>query len=102
MKISTSFRQLWLGELPLHEAFWRWLVTYGLILNLGATMIGLTLVLAEVPIILAAIVHFLPLPYTLFAAAGAWRSASRYKGSPVHATAAKAAIVLLFVFLLII
>jgi hypothetical protein len=100
MNTAVSLKQLWLGQLSLREAFWRWLITYDLILNLAATIIALTLVLAEAPIILAAVVHFLPLPYSLFAATGAWRSADRYKGNPFHATAAKAAIVIWVVFLL--
>ncbi len=100
MNTTISLKQLWLGQLPLREAFWRWLITYDLILNLFATMVALTLVLAEVPIILAAAVHFLPLPYSLFAATGTWRSADRFEGNPFHATAAKAIIVIWVVFLL--
>ena len=93
MKIATSFRQLWLGELPLHEAFWRYAITYDLVLNIAATLGALTLVLTEAPIAVAAIVHVLPLPYSLFAATGAWRSADRYTGNPVHATMAKLALI---------
>jgi hypothetical protein len=89
MKITTAFRQLWRGELPLHEAFWRYAITYDLILNLACTLGALTLVLAEAPIALAAVIHFLPLPYSLLAAIGTWRSADRYEGNPFHAAAAK-------------
>ncbi|MDP1701082.1 MAG: hypothetical protein Q8L53_09040 [Aestuariivirga sp.] len=100
MNTTNSLKQLWLGQLPLREAFWRWLITYDLILNLFATIAALTLVLAEAPIILAAAVHFLPLPYSFFAATGAWRSANRYEGNPLHATGAKAIIVMWVVILL--
>ena len=100
MNTTISLKQLWLGQLPLREAFWRWLITYDLILNLVATMAALTLVLAEAHIVLAAVVHFLPLPYSLFAATGTWRSADRFEGNPFHATAAKAIIVIWVVFLL--
>lgn len=102
MNTALALKQLWLGQLPLQEAFWRWLITYDLILNLVATMAALTLVLTEAPIILAAVVHFLPLPYSLFAATGAWRSADRFEGNPLLATAAKAIIVIWVVFLLFI
>jgi hypothetical protein len=98
--MTISLKQLWLGQLPLREAFWRWLITYDLILNLVATLAALTIVLAEAPIVLAVVVHFLPLPYSLLAGTGAWRSADRYKGNPLHATAAKAAVVIWVVFLL--
>jgi hypothetical protein len=94
MSVPISLKQLWLGQLPLQEAFWRWLITYDLILNLAATITALTLVLAEAPIFVAAIVHFLPLPYSLFAAMGTWRSADRYEGNPANATAAKLAIII--------
>ena len=94
MKVYTSLKQLWLGQLPLPEAFWRYAITYDLILNLAATTTALTLVLAEAPIILAAIVHFMPLPYSLFAATGTWRSADRYKGNPSLASTAKIAIII--------
>ncbi len=94
MKVFASLKALWLGQLPLQEAFWRYTITYDLILNLAATMAALTLVLTEAPIILAAIVHFLPLPYSLFAATGTWRSADRYEGNPSLASTAKIAIII--------
>ena len=94
MTVILSLKQLWLGQLPLREAFWRYAITYDLILNLAATMAALTIILAEAPIILAAIVHFLPLPYSLFAATGTWRSADRYDGNPSFANAVKVVIIL--------
>lgn len=100
MNAAHSLKQLWLGQLPLHEAFWRWLITYGLVLNLVATMIALSLVLAEVSIIVVAIIHFLPLPYSFLAATGTWRSADRYQGNPLHPAAAKAVIVIWVLILL--
>lgn len=93
MNAFVSLRQLWLGQLPLREAFWRWFITYDLILNLVAIMIVLTLIFAEVSIVVAAIIHFLHLPYSLFAATGVWRSAGRYEGNPFYATAAKIGII---------
>jgi hypothetical protein len=101
MKISTAFRQLWLGELPLHEAFWRFAITYDLLLNIAATLGALTLVLAETPIAFAADIHFLPLPYSLFAAIGTWRSADRYSGNPIHATIAKIVLIIWLGFWLV-
>jgi hypothetical protein len=98
MTLYASLKRLWLGQLPLREAFWRYAITYDLILNLAATLAALTLILRDASIILAVIVHFLPLPYSLFAATGTWRSADRYDGNPFHATAAKAVIVIWIVF----
>ena len=98
MTLCASLKRLWLGQLSLREAFWRYAITYDLILNLAATLAALTLILRDASMILAVIVHFLPLPYSLFAAAGTWRSADRYDGNPFHATAAKAVIVIWIVF----
>lgn len=100
MNAANSLKQLWLGQLPLHEAFWRWLITYGLALNLVATMMALALAVAEVSIIVVAIIHFLPLPYSLLAATGTWRSTGRYQGNPLHPAAAKAIIVIWVLILL--
>jgi hypothetical protein len=94
MTLYASLKQLWLGQLPLREAFWRYAITYDLILNLAATLAALTLILRDAPITLAVIIHFLPLPYSLFAATGTWRSADRYDGNPSFANAAKAAIII--------
>ncbi len=101
MMPAFSLKQLWDGQLPLAEAFWRYAITYDLILNIAATIAALALVLAGAPIVLAAIAHFLPLPYSLFAATGAWRSADRYQGNPLHATLAKLALVAWIVFWLV-
>ena len=95
MKISMSFKQLGLGELSLHEAFWRYAITYAFVLNLAASFATLMFILAEAPIAFAIIAHFLPFPYSLFAAIGAWRSADRYAGHPFHAATAK---IVLFVW----
>ena len=94
MKVFTSFKQLWRGQLPLPEAFWRYLITYDLILNLMATTASLTTILAGAPIALALVLHLLPVPYSLFAATGAWRSADRFEGNPSLANAAKIAIII--------
>ena len=101
MRVSTSFTKLWLGQLPLSEAFWRYAITYDLVLNLASTIIALTLVLYDAPIAFAAIVHLLPLPYSIYAATGAWRSADRYNGNPLHAVAAKLLLILWIGFWLI-
>lgn len=93
MTLYASLRALWLGQLPLREAFWRYAITYDLMLNLAATLAALTLYLRDVPA-LAVVIHFLPLPYSFFAATGAWRSADRYEGNPYYASAAKAIIIM--------
>jgi hypothetical protein len=101
MNAAISLKQLWLGQLPLREAFWRYAITYDLVLNIAATIAALAFILSDTPIAIAVIVHFLPLPYSLFAATGAWRSANSYQGNSFHVTAAKFALILWIGFWLI-
>jgi hypothetical protein len=84
-----SLKKLWRGDLPLPLAFWRYLITYGFALNLGATILALAVLLARGPVVLAVIAHLLPFPYIALAAVGTWRSASRFNGNPNLATGAK-------------
>ncbi|MDP9137730.1 MAG: hypothetical protein M3N38_06090 [Pseudomonadota bacterium] len=83
---------LWHGRLPLHVAFWRHAVGYGLALNLVTTGAMLILIVLDLPIALALLVHFLPVPYLVLAACGVWRSADRFHGAPATAQAAKLAV----------
>lgn len=101
MKLPRPLQQLWLGQQPLPVAFWRFLVTYDLALNLAATLASLTVVLAQGPIALAAVLHLLPVPYSALAATGTWRSANRYTGNPDFATAAKIMSVLWFTAMIV-
>jgi len=71
-------RALWRGELPLEVAFWHYAIYYGLIVNLAFSTIALVLFLNDAPIALVAAVHLLPVPYSVLAAVGVWRSARRH------------------------
>jgi hypothetical protein len=101
MKLPVPLQRLWLGEQPLPIAFWRYLVTYDLALNVGATLASLSVVLAQGPIALAAFLHLLPVPYSVLAATGTWRSANRHKGNPAFANAAKVVAILWLVVMLV-
>ena len=87
-----QLKDLWFGRLPLHVAFWRHAVGYGLALNIVTTGAMLVLMALEVPVGLALAVHFLPVPYLILAACGVWRSADRFPGSSTLAQAAKASV----------
>ena len=101
MQPFTSLRRLWLGQLPLPEAFWRYSIIYDLVLNLVGTLIALALFVNAAPIALAVMFHLLPLPYSLYALTGTWRSADRYEGERFYANAAKVALVIWLGFWLI-
>ena len=76
-----KLRALWRGELPLEVAFWHYAIYYGLILNLAASTISIVLLLNDAPFALVVLAHLIPLPYSVLAAFGVWRSARRYGGS---------------------
>ena len=78
--MTDNLRSLWRGRLPLEVAFWHYAIYYGLIVNVIATTVAIGLVLADVSIVLALVVHLLPVPYAAMTAFGVWRSARRYEG----------------------
>jgi hypothetical protein len=74
---AASLGALWRGELPVTVAFWRYLVIYGLFINLAGSLAMLLAFAASVPAGVAILLHFLPLPYNALAAIGVWRSSGR-------------------------
>lgn len=89
MLAMQELKALWRGELPLEIAFWRYAIFYGLALNVIATAGFLILVVLDVPIAVAVIVHLLPVPYSIATMVGVWRSADRYAGRRKMATYAR-------------
>ena len=75
--ILQQLKELWRGRLPLGVAFWHYAIYYGLIVNVIATTISVVLLLADAPIVLALVVHVVPLPYSVVTVFGVWRSADR-------------------------
>lgn len=80
--------------MPLPRAFWDYAVLGGFAINFAATVGSLALVVAEYPAPLALAVHLAPLPYTVLTLVGVWRSTLRYAGPPLWARAARGAIVI--------
>lgn len=95
-------KELWLGRLPLEIAFWTYAIVYGLALNAVATGAALVLIVLDVPIAIAIVVHLLPVPYSVLATCGVWRSADRYPGRQTVASAAKASVIAWFCLWLVI
>jgi len=93
-----KLKLLWLGYLPLEIAFWHYAIFYGLVFNIIATAVALVLIVLEAPIALAIIVHLLPVPYSVVAMAGVWRSADRYHGQSNLATLARIGVLAWFCF----
>lgn len=96
--ILQRLKELWRGELPLEVAFWHYAIFYGLIFNIVATAAALFLVVLDVPIALAIVVHLLPVPYSIIVMTGVWRSADRYAGRRDMATYARIGVLAWFCF----
>ncbi|MBK7047710.1 MAG: hypothetical protein IPI48_02860 [bacterium] len=79
MKLVRQLRDLWAGRLPLQETLWSWGLFRGLLLNVGCTLVSMWiwLVYDTGPVAAVALgIHFLPVPYNVVFAVGAWRSAA--------------------------
>ena len=75
--------RLWRGEEPLGRAFWLYAAVYGTLANTITTIGMFAAVVANAPVWLAVLIHFLATPYNLFAVVAVWRSAGHYRG-PHH------------------
>ena len=67
------FSRRWRADVPMRLLFWRDLVMVGTLINLLFTGVALAMAASDLPIALAAAVHFAPLPYNLFLVAAVWR-----------------------------
>jgi hypothetical protein len=95
----TRLRALWLGELPLDEAFWTWAIGVGLLVNLTTSALFLALISADRPWEALFVGYALSVPYNVVAAVGVWRSAARYRGHPAHAALARVVTLVLMLLL---
>ena len=84
-----KLRSLWSGELALGDAFWTWVVTVGLLVNLVTTVLFLVLILQDLPLVALIAGYGVSVPYNIVATVGVWRSAARYDGPAHHADLAR-------------
>lgn len=63
--------------MPLRRLFWRDMLGVGTLVNLAATFVSLMAAAQGAPIVLAAALHFAPMPYNLFLFAALWRLRER-------------------------
>ncbi len=95
-----KLRALWSGDLPLGEAFWTWVVTIGVPLNLTTSLAFLLLISADMPWAALLAGYVLSVPYNVLVLVGVWRSAGRYEGEqPRNADLARLATVALLLVL---
>lgn len=75
--VLSFLARRWRGEVPVLTLFWRDTLLVGSIVNVLATFVALAIVSQDGPAGLAAVLHFLPLPYNLFLVAALWRAPER-------------------------
>jgi hypothetical protein len=94
-----KLRALWLGKLPLGEAFWTWAIGIGLPVNLITSVLFLALIAADRPWAALFVGYGLSVPYNVLAGVGVWRSAARYEGPAGHAELARIVTVVVLLLL---
>jgi hypothetical protein len=95
----AKLRSLWLGELPLVEAFWTWAIGIGLLVNVTTSVLFLALITADRPWAALFVGYVLSVPYNVLAAVGVWRSAAHYQGHGGHAELARIVTVVVMLLL---
>ncbi len=95
----ANLRALWLGELPLSDAFWTWAVTIGLLVNVTTSVLFLTMIAYDRPWAALLCGYALSVPYNLLVTVGVWRSAGRYQGPASHADLARLGTLILMLLL---
>jgi hypothetical protein len=81
------------GRLPLARAFWVYAILYGTIANLAASVAALAAQVAETPDLVAIALFLSPIPYTLIAVVGVWRSAENDASAGRLSSTARVAVV---------
>jgi hypothetical protein len=103
----SRLKALWQGRLPLDEAFWRYAIFWGLLINVTATFAAAGFAVQvdaadSGPGLFsyaAIAAHLLPFPFNLAILVGVWRSAGNAPGRPVAAVAARTFVTLWATFL---
>lgn len=88
-----------MGDLPLGDAFWTWVVFGGLLVNISSSGLFLVLITLDLPWLALIAGYGLSVPYNLAVMVGVWRSADRYDGPALHANLARGASAALLIVL---
>jgi hypothetical protein len=94
-----KLRALWMGDLPLADAFWMWAVIGGLLVNISTSLLFLMLIMLDQPWLALIVGYVFSVPYNVLVTVGVWRSAERHDGPRLHADLARWATVILMIVL---
>jgi len=86
---NNPIMRLWRGDVPLGEAFWRYAVIIGFIVNVTSTLLFMGLIANDYPTLALLAGYGLSIPYNILAVVGVWRSSERYEGAKSTAELAR-------------
>jgi hypothetical protein len=95
-------RAFWKGHLPLPRAFWQFAILYMVLANVCATGAAFAALAANFHIGAVIMIFLSPLPYTVVAIVGVWRSAETYCGPSHWTTLARYATIIWSVVMVIV
>ena len=72
-----SLRRLWMGDLPLEQAFWSYAVIGGIAVNVLTSVVFLVLITMDMTVAALIAGYVLSVPYNVAATVGVWRTAAR-------------------------
>lgn len=98
--MSKELISLWRGQLPFAQAFWKYVIVLGILINISASFVALLIYAATGSTLAMVTVHSLPIPYNAAACIGAWRSATAMESEPWVRDLAKTTAILTFLALL--
>jgi hypothetical protein len=88
--LTTYFRRLWQGELPLPRVFWTDMLVIGTLVNVATLLLAVLLFGVDAPLVYGVVLFLVHIPYSIAVFIGVWRSAAREKsrwGPPAQVAA---------------
>lgn len=95
----SKLRTLWQGDYPLADAFWTWVITVGLLVNVTTSLLFLVMITRDQPWVAGLLGYGVSLPYNFVAIVGVWRAAGRYEGPTIYAVLARGSTLVLLAVL---
>lgn len=74
---QSFFARRWRGEVPMHTVLWRDMFVVGTAVNVLTTFVALMAASQGAPSWAAVVIHFTPLPYSIFLFAAVGRASPR-------------------------
>ena len=77
--LTSYFRRLWQGDLPLSRVFWTDMLVIGTLVNVATLLVAVLLFSVDAPLVYGVVLFLVHIPYSIALFIGVWRSAAREK-----------------------